>query len=96
LLRPALLADFVKAFKAECQRLDGDVRERAMSRQRERLAIDRKIANLVQVISAGGASPAILAKLKELEAAQRAHREREPRAEARRPQLGCGVEMAAV
>jgi outer membrane protein OmpA-like peptidoglycan-associated protein len=93
--RPDLPAAFADAFNAEWQRLDGEVRDQAASRQRERLAIDRKIANLVDVISDGRGSPAILAKLKELEAAQLAHGEAAPPAAAPKTLSGCGAEMAA-
>ncbi len=68
LMQPDLLTDFVGSFNAEWQRLDGELKTQAATRHRERLALDRKIANLVNLISDGGASPAILAKLKELEA----------------------------
>ena len=94
-MQPDLLTDFVESFNAEWQRLDGELKTQAATRHRERLALDRKIANLVNLISDGGASPAILAKLKELEANKQALGARELPL-ARSPQRsGNGTEMAA-
>jgi DNA invertase Pin-like site-specific DNA recombinase len=72
LMQPERLAAFVQAFHAEWESLDGELKAQAASRQRERQAVERKIANLVDIISDGGAGPAILAKLRDLEATQHA------------------------
>jgi len=76
-MQPDKLAEVVKAFDAEWASFDGALKAQAVSRQRDRQAVERKIANLVDVVSDGGASPALLAKLRELEAAQRALSETE-------------------
>ena len=62
------MAEFVAAYNDELKRSAAEQRAQAGSRQRDRAALDRKIANLVDAISDGRASPAILAKLTELEA----------------------------
>ncbi len=67
LMQPELVAEFIKAFNAELHRLTSELRVQAASTQRERSALERKIANLVDAISDGRTSPAILAKLSELE-----------------------------
>jgi DNA invertase Pin-like site-specific DNA recombinase len=67
LMQPALVAEFIKTFNAELHRLTGELRAQAASAQRERAVLDRKIANLIDAISEGRASPAIMAKLEELE-----------------------------
>ena len=46
----------------------GQAKAQAAAHLRERAALDRKIANLVEAISDGRSSPAIMAKLSELEA----------------------------
>jgi hypothetical protein len=66
-MQPELVAEFIKAFNAELHRLTSELRVQAASSQRERSALERKIANLVDAISDGRTSPAILAKLSELE-----------------------------
>jgi site-specific DNA recombinase len=66
-----LLEDFLVGFKAEWSTLAGDLRSKADASQRDRLALDRKIGNLVDVISDARGSPAILARLAELEAARK-------------------------
>jgi DNA invertase Pin-like site-specific DNA recombinase len=68
LMQPDLVSEFIAAFNQEWTRLAAEVRSQAVARQRERAALDRKIANLVDSISDGRSSPAILAKLDELEA----------------------------
>ena len=93
-MRPDLLTALAEAFNAEWQRLDGKLREQAVARQRERLAIERKISNLVDVVSDGRASPAILAKLQELEAAQSALQKAEPLARAPCDLARSGPDMA--
>jgi site-specific DNA recombinase len=80
LMQPALVEAFVEAFNEEWQRLAGEVKAQAASRRRERAVLDRKIANLVDAIGDGRSSPAILAKLTDLEG--------------QRAQLGDQVEMA--
>jgi site-specific DNA recombinase len=67
LMQPDLVAEFVAAFNEEVKRVAAEQKSQAASRQRDRAALDRKIANLVDAISNGRASPAILAKLAELE-----------------------------
>jgi hypothetical protein len=67
LMEPGLVAEFIAAFNAEWRRLAGEVKAEAMGRQRERVGIDRKIANLIEAISDGRSSSAILSKLAELE-----------------------------
>jgi aminobutyraldehyde dehydrogenase len=69
-MQPELLADFVATFNAEWERLATDFKAQASVRQRERGALDRKIANLVEAISDGRSSPAILDKLRQLEQAR--------------------------
>jgi DNA invertase Pin-like site-specific DNA recombinase len=68
LMRPAFVAEFVAAYNEELKRSAVTEKAQATSRQRERTALDRKIANLIDAISDGRSSPAILAKLVELEA----------------------------
>jgi DNA invertase Pin-like site-specific DNA recombinase len=97
LMQPGLLGAFMEAFDAEWERLDGELKGQAAMRQRERQAIDRKIANLVDAVSDGRGSPSILAKLRELEAARLAQDaigapEPIPRGNAPR---ACAVDMAA-
>jgi hypothetical protein len=70
LMQPNLPEDFLEGMRAEFQSLASDLRLKAMAGQRDRAAVDRKIANLVEAISDGRSSPAILAKLTELEAAR--------------------------
>jgi site-specific DNA recombinase len=67
LMQPALVAEFVTAFNEELGRLAGEQKGLAAAQHRERAALDRKIANLVDAISDGRASQAILTKLAELE-----------------------------
>jgi hypothetical protein len=70
LMQPELLAQFITEFNKEWERLAGELKMQAATRQRERTSIDRKIANLVDAISEGRSSAAIFAKLHELEAAR--------------------------
>ena len=63
-----LVEEFIAAFNHEWRRLAGEAKARAAGHQRERVALDRKIANLIEAISDGRSSPAIIAKLAELEA----------------------------
>jgi hypothetical protein len=72
LMQPELLAEFLESFRTEWDRLAADLKTRAAAGQRERAALDRKISNLVDAISDGRSSPAILEKLKGLEAAKAA------------------------
>ena len=72
LMQPDLLGAFLQEFDAEWERLDSELRVEASARQRERQAVERKIANLVDAVSDGRGSPAILARLRELEAARQA------------------------
>jgi site-specific DNA recombinase len=75
LMQPDLLGAFLQAFDTEWERLDGELRVEATTRHRERQAVERKIANLVDVVSDGRGSPAILARLRELEVARQAQDE---------------------
>jgi site-specific DNA recombinase len=68
LMQPDLLAEFMAAYHEEYHRLANEMKAQASTRQRERAALDRKISNLVDAIGDGRSSPAILAKLSELEA----------------------------
>ncbi len=67
LMQPDLVAEFVAAYNEELLRSTSEHKAQAASRQRERAALERKIANLLDAISNGRVSPAILAKLSELE-----------------------------
>jgi site-specific DNA recombinase len=67
LMQPELVEEFIVAFNQEWRRLAGEVKAQAAARQRERLSLDRKIANLIEAIADGRSSPAIMAKLAELE-----------------------------
>jgi site-specific DNA recombinase len=67
LMHPDLLGAFVAAFNEEWTRLGSALRDQATARERERAGLDRRIANLVDVISDGGGTPAILDRLKDLE-----------------------------
>jgi site-specific DNA recombinase len=80
-MQPALVEAFVEAFNEEWQRLAGEMKAQAAGRQRERAVLDRKIGNLIDAISDGRSSPAILTKLTDLEG--------------QRAQLGEQVEVAA-
>ena len=68
LMQPELVAEFIKAYHLEWQRLVGEMRSQAGSRQREHAALDRKIDNLVDAVADGRGSKALLAKLAEYEA----------------------------
>ena len=68
LMRPDALAEFVTTFNAEWERVAAEAKAAAHGRQRDQAALDRKIANLVDAISDGRSSPAILARLHHLEA----------------------------
>jgi DNA invertase Pin-like site-specific DNA recombinase len=68
LMEPSLVADFIEEFNAAWKQLAADLKAQASAHQRERAAIERKIANLIDAISDGRSSPAILTKLEELEA----------------------------
>jgi DNA invertase Pin-like site-specific DNA recombinase len=94
LMRPDLLGAFVEAFNAEWQSLDCALRDKAAARQRDRAALDRKIANLVDVISNGSASPAILAKLAFLEAERSAAGQAEAEIHPAKPLVRTGLEHA--
>ena len=67
LMQPALVADFISAYNEEYRRLSGELKAQSGARQRERAAVDRKITNLVDAIGDGRSSPAILARLNDLE-----------------------------
>ncbi len=66
-MQPDLVADFVTAFNQEADRLSADLRSQAGARQREVAALERKVANFLEAIGDGRSSPAIMAKLAELE-----------------------------
>jgi len=68
LMQPDHLAEFAAAFNDAPERLVVEAKAQAAGRQRDRVALDRKIANLIDAISDGRSSLAILAKLAELEA----------------------------
>jgi len=68
LMRDELLAAFMAAFVDEWEKIAAKFRDGAMTRDRERSAVQRRISNLVEAISDGRASPSIVAKLSELEA----------------------------
>jgi hypothetical protein len=53
LMQPALVAEFIAEFNKEWRRLAVEVRAQAASHQRERAALDRRIANLVEAIADG-------------------------------------------
>jgi hypothetical protein len=72
LMQPELVTEFVAAYNEELTRAASEHKSQAASRERERAALDRKVANLVDAISEGRTSAAILARLAELEA-QRDH-----------------------
>ena len=91
LMQPDLLAEFVAAFNEEWHHLAGELKAQATSRQRERVAVERKIANLVDAISDGRASPALLAKLTELEGTRAALGEADPEAALPATQFGPGM-----
>jgi uncharacterized protein with von Willebrand factor type A (vWA) domain len=74
-MHPEVLEDFLETMRTEYERLANELRQKAAAGQRDRAAMDRKIANLVDAISDGRSSPAILAKLAELEAAREACRD---------------------
>jgi site-specific DNA recombinase len=74
LMQPDMLEDFFGSMRTEYERLTNELRLKAAAGQRDRAVLDRKISNLVEAISDGRASPAILAKLAELEAAREACR----------------------
>ena len=67
LMDPGRVAEFVATFHAEWNRLAAEARAQVNVEQRERAALDRKIANLVDAISEGRSSQALRAKLTELE-----------------------------
>ena len=91
LMQPDLLASFISAFNADWHKLVADIGARAVARQRERLAVERKIANLVDAVSDGRASPALLAKLSELEGVRAALGEAGPPPALPATPLGVGV-----
>ena len=93
LMRPELLATFVAAFNKEWETLESELHSQAAGRRREQAALDRKIGNLVDVVSAGRATPAILSRLEELEA-QRAAVRTVPTPDAVRPDTADAGEMA--
>jgi site-specific DNA recombinase len=68
LMQPELVAEFVAEFRREWQRLLVESKARAGIDLRERAALDRKIANLPDAIFDGRTSPAVMARLAELEA----------------------------
>ncbi len=68
LMEPSLVEEFIAAFNAEWRQLAAECKAAEGVKLRERATIDRKIANLIEVISDGRSSPAILAKLEALEA----------------------------
>jgi DNA invertase Pin-like site-specific DNA recombinase len=68
LMRDDLLEEFIGAFVSEWDRSAAKLREGAVTRERERSTIQRRIGNLIEAIGDGRASPAILAKLAEFEA----------------------------
>ena len=68
LMQPELVAEFIQAYHLEWQRLVGEMRFQADTRQREHAALDRKIGNLVDAVADGRGSKALLAKLAEYEA----------------------------
>ena len=67
-MQPAFVAEFVGEFHREWRRLASKARAQAVGHLRERATLDRRIANLVEAISDGRFSPAIMTKLSELEA----------------------------
>ena len=67
LMRPDLVEEFVRTFHEEWKQLAATLKVQAEVSQRERGALERKIANLVDALSEGRASPSISSRLKELE-----------------------------
>lgn len=70
LMQPEHVTDFIAAFNAEWKRLAAKVTAQAHTRQRDLSSIERKMANIVDAIGDGRASPSLLAKLQTLEAQQ--------------------------
>ncbi len=68
LMAPHLLKAFVGAFTDEWQRLAQEARVTTTASTRERAELERKIANLIEVLSEDPRSPGIRIKLADLEA----------------------------
>jgi len=58
LMHPEVLEAFLESMRTEYQHVANELRMNAAAGQRERAALDRKIANLVDAISDGRSSPA--------------------------------------
>jgi hypothetical protein len=91
LMQPALVAEFIAEFNKEWRRLAVEVKAQTASHQRERAALDRRIANLVEAIADGRSSPAILAKLREEEAKKARLGESPPLGSTATPALHPGI-----
>jgi hypothetical protein len=91
LMQPELVAEFVAEFRREWQRLLVEARSREGADLRERAALDRKIANLLDAISDGRTSPAVMARLAELEAQKTRLGDRPPPAAAAIPVLPSNI-----
>ena len=67
LMRPDLVEEFISTFNDEWKRLAASLKTQIGVNQRERAALERKIAYLVDAISDGRASRSISGRLQELE-----------------------------
>ncbi len=67
LMQPELVVEFIAEFNDEWRRLTVEAKGQAATQQRERAAVDRGIANLIEATADGRSSPAIMPKLAELE-----------------------------
>jgi site-specific DNA recombinase len=68
LMAPDLVAAFVEAFNDRWRALAAEAKAQEGAQQRERAAVERKIANIVEATADGRSSPALLTRLAELEA----------------------------
>jgi hypothetical protein len=66
-MQPDLLDDFLATYNEEWKRLAAESKARADTNRRERTSIERKIANLVDAVANGKASPSLMARIEELE-----------------------------
>jgi len=66
-MQPDVVAEFIAMFNQECARIAREAHAENTARERGHATLDRRIANLVDAIGDGRSSPAILAKLAELE-----------------------------
>jgi hypothetical protein len=90
MVSPACWRSFVATFNQAWHNLAGELQAKAVSRPRERFAVERKIANLVDAVSEGHANPALFAKLNEREATRAALADADPDAVQAAPQFGPG------